>query len=106
MARETNGWGTCVVCSERLTPDDPDPSSDRCVFCVNMMNLFHLVNERSAEADKKIKQINEADPTVEGIDRDKAISYWGKRLDAYTSIRHALLKIQKVKADNTEYDGR
>ena len=106
MARQTSGWGNCVNCGERLTPEDPDPSSDRCVFCLALMDVFDIVIRRTLEAEKKLRLIKADDPSLKGCDPSKAIPFWEKRIDGYNAIHAALRETSKLKQDVTEWDGR
>ena len=98
MARESNGWGTCVKCGEMLTPDDAEELgwSDRCRFCLEMIDVFDIVNPRLQYIKKQLKTCSSEEWVKEnGITGQE---HWQKRLDTYQEMRNTLIKVLNLKA--------
>ena len=97
MARESNGWGTCVNCGEMLTPDDAEELgwSDRCRFCLEVIDVWDVINPRLAYIKKKLKLCSSDEWKEEHGETGEP--YWQKRLDAYVGIVKHLREIKKLK---------
>ena len=98
MARQRNGWGTCVNCGETLTPDGAEELgwSDRCRFCLEMVDVFDIINPRLQYIKKQLKTCSDEVWKIDhGITGQE---HWQKRLDTYQDMRNALIKVLNLKA--------
>ena len=97
MPRESNGWGNCVRCGEMLTPDDAEELgwSDRCRFCLEMVDVFDIVNPRLQYIRNQLKKVSSEEWITEhGVTGEE---YWQKRFDSYQNIRSTLIEVLKLK---------
>ena len=97
MPREENGWGNCVRCGEMLTPDDAEELgwSDRCRFCLEVVDVFDIVNPRLQYIKNQLKLVSSEDwKEKHGVTGQE---HWQKRLDSYQKIRDTLIEVLKIK---------
>jgi len=99
--RRSNGWGNCVWCGEMLAPEDDDPYSDQCPFCLAWMKLKRITVERLQHIRKMIKEVTTEEwKTEHGDTAEKA---WRESYETYESIRKSLVEILKTKK-RSSYD--
>jgi len=99
--RQSNGWGNCVWCGEMLKPEDAEPWSDRCPFCLAWTKLKRITNERVEYIERMIKTVTTEEWKAENDESGE--KYWAAQLTIYESIDNALLKILINKRKNS-YD--
>jgi len=99
--RQLNGWGNCVWCGEMLLPEDAEPWSDRCPFCLAWLKIKRITDERLEYIKKKIKEVTTEEWKTEHGETGER--YWTEQLAIYETIRTSLLEILKSKKENS-YD--
>jgi len=99
--RQLNGWGNCVWCGEMLLPEDAEPWSDRCPFCLAWLKIKRITDERLEHIKKKVKEITTEEWKTEHGETGER--YWTGQLAIYETIRTSLLEMLKSKKENS-YD--
>jgi len=99
VAREANGWGSCVECGEMLTPDDAEELgwSDRCRFCLAKNVVHGIINNRMVYINLKIKRVT--DPKYVEDHGEKAAIHWKTKKERYDKMSDLLRKIKSLKAE-------
>lgn len=99
MARESNGWGSCIKCGETLTPEDAERLgwSDRCEFCLVRLDLWKMVDRRIRYAQKHLEKVSTEEWKAEYGETGQA--HWTKILKTYQAMAEYSRRILDLKRE-------